>query len=427
MLAMLYFGLILTGTALLMLPISSHVSIALMEAFFTATSAVTVTGLSVIDTGSDLTLFGQAVLLMLIQVGGIGLMTFAVLLLSSLGLPIDLPSRHVLREDLNQVSTHQILPLVTSVLRISLAVEAAGVAVLATVFVPEFGPARGLWAALFHSVSAFNNAGFSLWPDSLSRWVGNSVINLAVPALFILGGLGFVVIGDVLEHRRWRLLTLHSKLMLVSSVALAVYGTAAFAALEWRNPAMLGGLDSWDIRLAASWFQAVTTRTAGFNTVEIGDLHDSTALLMIALMIVGGGSASTAGGIKVTTLMVLVLATIAFFQRREPRAFGRTIASDQVLKVLALTSLTILAMLTGLFLVSISHDGDFLDLAFETASAFGTTGLSRGATAELDSVGRFIMIFLMFIGRVGPLTLGFFLATRKSSRVRFPKGYVYLG
>lgn len=354
-------------------------------------------------------------------------MTFAVLLLSTLGIPIGLPSRHILREELNQVSTYEILPLVKSVVRISLIVEGAGALALATVFVPEFGAAKGIWAAIFHSISAFNNAGFALWSDSLSRWVADPVINIAVPALLIIGGLGFVVIRDALHVRAWRLLALHSKLMLTGTVVLALSGTLFFAALEWTNPETLGGLDGWAAKLAASWFQSVTTRTAGFNTVDIGATHDSTALLMIFLMIVGGGSASTAGGLKVTTLMVLILATFAFFKRSEIRAFDRAISPDQVLKVLALISIASITMFGGLFLVSIFHDGDFLDLAFEIASAFATTGLSRGATGELNTFGQLIIMFLMFIGRVGPLTLGFVLATRSISRVRYPTGYVYLG
>jgi trk system potassium uptake protein TrkH len=367
------------------------------------------------------------VVLVLIQVGGVGLMTFAVLLLSSLGVRISTPSRNVLREDLNQGTSHDLMGLAGSVLRISLVVEAVGLVVLATVFVPEMGLARGLWYALFHTVSAFNNAGFGLRADSLAPWVANPVINIAVPALFIIGGLGFVVISEIVEKRRWRALTLHSKLMLVGSAFLTIGGMIAFAVLEWTNPATLGGLETAGAKVTASWFQSVTTRTAGFSTLDLAHIHDSTALVMISLMLVGGGSASTAGGIKVTTLAVAVLATVAFFQRSAPNAFGRRIGQEQVMKVMALTTIAMLTMLSGLFFVSISHDGDFLDLAFEIASAFGTTGLSRGATGKLDDIGRTVVIFLMFMGRVGPLTFGYLLATRQPPRVKFPEGRVHLG
>lgn len=424
---MLYFAFITSGAMALRLPLCNTAPLTLSEAFFTATSAVTVTGLSVIDVGAHLTFAGQVVLALLIQIGGIGLMTFAVLLLSSLGVSIGMPSRHILREEMSQVSTYEILPLVKSVVKISLAIETLGVLALSTVFIPQFGWLEGGWAAVFHTISAFNNAGFGLWSDSLSQWVGNPVINFTIPALFMTGGIGFVVLRDILSTRKWRRLTLHSKLMLVGTAALVATGTGFFAVLEWHNPATLGGLDGWTPKLLASWFQSVTTRTAGFNTVDIGSTHDSTSLLLIALMLTGGGSASTAGGIKVTTLVVLILATIAFFKRREVRVFGRSISHDLVLKVLAVVSLTIVSTFVGLFLVSISHDGDILDLAFEIASAFATTGLSRGATGELDEIGRVVIMFLMFMGRIGPLTLGFLLATRGVSRVRYPTGYVYLG
>jgi len=197
--------------------------------------------------------------------------------------------------------------------------------------------------------------------------------------------------------------------------------------LEWSNPATLGDLSIGE-KLWASWFQGVTPRTAGFNTVDTGSMHDSSTMLTMTLMVVGGGSTSTAGGIKVTTLAVLLLATFAFFRRRTHlHAFGRSIGLDEVMKVMALTTISMLLVLSGIFFISISHDGAFLDLAFEVTSAFGTVGLSRGATGELDGFGRAIIIFTMFIGRVGPLAIGFFLATRSVPRVKYPAGQIYLG
>jgi trk system potassium uptake protein TrkH len=303
-----------------------------------------------------------------------------------------------------------------------------GAGLLSFVFVPEFGWAKGIGHAMFHSVSAFNNAGFALYPDSLMGYVGNPVVNTVIPALFILGGLGFIVLADIYGVRNWRRLSLHSKLMIVGTLGLITFSFPMFAALEWTNPGTLGALDGTGARIWASWFQAVTTRTAGFNSVDTGAMHDSTTLMTMALMLVGGGSTSTAGGIKVTTLIVLVIATIAFFKREtELHVFGRSLGSQEVLKVLALTMVSILVVLTGIFVTSISHDGDFLDLAFEITSAFGTVGLSRGATGELDTAGRITIMLIMFLGRVGPLTLGFFLATRSIPRVRYPKGQVYLG
>ncbi|WP_417248712.1 TrkH family potassium uptake protein [Celeribacter sp.] len=426
LLSLFYMALILLGAIFLWLPISHYGDIGPSEALFTATSAVTVTGLALADTGSAFTGFGQAIIAMLIQLGGLGLMTFAVLLLGALGIPVGMPQRLILREDLNQTSLSNLTYIARMILVIALACETVGATLLALIFVPEFGW-TGLWQAVFHSVSAFNNAGFALHPDSLSQWVGNPIINLVIPALFILGGLGFIVVGDVYKTRNWRKLTLHSKLMLVGTAFLILWGCVMFGLLEWRNPETLGHLSTID-KLWASWFQGVTPRTAGFNTINTGGMHDSTSLLTMTLMLVGGGSTSTAGGIKVTTLFVLLLATVAFFRRQTTlHVFGRSLGVDEVMKVLALTTISMLLVLTGIFVMAINHDGQFIDVAFEVTSAFGTVGLSRGITDELDGIGRGIIMTIMFVGRVGPLAIGFFLATRSVPKVKYPAGQIYLG
>lgn len=427
-LALLYATLIAVGAGLLKLPIATPAPISWSDAFFTATSAVTVTGLVVIDTGSQLTLFGQAVVMVLIQLGGLGLMTFAVLVLTMLGLPLSISHRIYLRDDLNQTSITDLLALVRGIIQVVLACELLGVALLAIVFVPEFGWANGLWQALFHTVSAFNNAGFALFPDSLSRWVADPIINLVIPALFIFGGLGFVVVTELYGKRSWRRFSLHTKLMIVGTLGLILWSVLLFAALEWTNPATLGGLDGIGERLWASWFQGVTTRTAGFNTVDIGGLYDSTAMMFMSLMVIGGGSTSTAGGIKVTSFIVLLLATLAFFKRRSQlHVFGRSLGAEEVMKVLALAMVSLMTVLVAIFLIMLTYEGDFLDAAFEVTSAFGTVGLSRGTTGALDELGRTVIIAVMFIGRVGPLTLGFFLATRAKARVAYPASKVFLG
>ena len=426
LLVVFYLLAILIGAGLLRLPVSHTGGIGLTEAIFTSASAVTVTGLVLVDTGSAFTGFGQAVIAVLIQLGGLGLMTFAVLVLGALGIRVGMAQRLILREDLNQTSLANLTYLARIVLIVALACEAVGAVILCVVFVPEYGW-NGVWQAVFHSISAFNNAGFALHPDSLSQWVGNPIVNITIPALFILGGLGFIVVGDIVQKREWRRLTLHSKLMLVGTGVLIVWGSVMFGVLEWSNDATLGQLSTAE-KLWASWFQGVTPRTAGFNTINTAGMHDSTTLLTMTLMLVGGGSTSTAGGIKVTTLFVLILATIAFFRRRKTlHAFGRSLGLTEVMKVMALTTVSLLTVLTSIFIVSISHDGDFLDLAFEVTSAFGTVGLSRGTTGELDGIGLTVIIFLMFMGRVGPLALGFFLATRSVPRVKYPPGEIYLG
>ncbi|TCT37472.1 TrkH family potassium uptake protein [Martelella mediterranea] len=426
-LILIYAGLIILGTIALKLPPATTSPVTWSDAAFTATSAVTVTGLVVVDTGSIYSGFGQAIVMILIQLGGLGLMTFAVLILSMFGLPVGFTHRLYLKEDLNQTSATDLLALSRMILKVVLVCEMVGAAILALVFVPEAGWRDGLWQAVFHSVSAFNNAGFALFPDSLSQWAGNPIINLTIPALFIMGGLGFTVASDIWRIRSWRHFSLHTKLMLIGTAALLLSSTAAFAMMEWTNPGTLGSL-AWPDRLWASWFQAATTRTAGFNTVEIGNLSDNTSLMFMILMFIGAGSTSTGGGIKVTTFIVLMLATLAFFKRRASiHVFGRELELEQVMKVLALATTSILLIISSVFILLLFHEGDFLSIAFETVSAFATVGMSQGTTGDLDTAGRAVIMVVMFIGRVGPITLGFLLATRKPSRIGYPSGTVYLG
>lgn len=424
----LYAVLVLLGSAFLMLPVASTRPITWSDALFTAMSSVTVTGLVVIDTGSVLTAFGQAIIVILIQLGGLGLMTFAVFVLSALGQQVGITHQLVLRADLDRTSIGDLLSLVRTIILVVFVCELIGALVLALVFVPQFGWQHGLWSAVFHAISAFNNAGFSLYPDSLTAFADNPIINLAVPAMFIIGGLGYAVLAELIARKPWRRFSLHSKLMLTGTAFLIVLSVVLFALLEWRNPRTLGGEESLAAKLWISWFQGVTTRTAGFNTIDIAGMHESTAFLFILLMFIGGGSTSTAGGIKVTSAIVLILATIAFLRRSQSLvAFSRRIDLDEVLKVMALATIGAFFIAIGTFVLVASRDGVFLDSLFEVVSAFGTVGLSRGLTAELDSLQRGVIMVIMFFGRVGPLTLGFFMATRTPPRIRYPRGEIYLG
>ena len=428
LLALLYLSWITVGALLLMLPVASTDGITWSDAFFTATSAVTVTGLVVVDSGTAFTTFGQGVLMLLIQLGGMGLMTFAVLVLSSLGMQIGLAQRQFLREEMGLASLGGLLDIVWVVFRVVLVCELIGMAIMAFVFVPDFGWREGLWQAAFHSISAFNNAGFSLFSNSLMEYVDRPLIIFTISIQFIVAGLGFAVLSDILVYGKWQKFSLHTRLMLVGTLTLILISCLGYGILEWNNPETLAGLASSGEKFNAIWFEAVTPRTAGFNSMNTAAMQDSTTLMTIVLMVIGGGSTSTAGGIKVTTAVVLLLATIAFFRNSgRMKAFGYSVGLQQGLKVMALLTISLFVILAGLFLIVATHDMDFLIAAFEVTSAFGTVGLSQGATSELNDFGRAIICLIMFLGRLGPLTLGLFLASKTTPRIQYPEGTIYLG
>lgn len=428
-LALTYVTWIVVGAGLLLLPWSTpEAGMTLSDALFTSTSAVTVTGLIVLDTASELTRFGQGVLMLLIQLGGMGLMTFAVLVLSTLGRSVGLTHRRFLREEMGLESFGGLVELVWIIFRIVLIVELLGMAILAFAFVPELGWVDGLWHAAFHSVSAFNNAGFSTFPDSLTSWVQSPLVIFTISLQFMVGGLGFAVWADLFSKSSVSKLSLHTKIMLWGTLGLVAIGFGSYAVLEWTNPATLGGLDGMGAKLQAAWFEGVTPRTAGFNSLDTAGMRDATTLSTMALMVVGGGPTSTAGGIKVSTAVVLLLATIAFFRHSgRMNAFGYSIGPSAGVKVMALLCISIFIILIGMFILVATQSAGFLDIMFEVTSAFGTVGLSRGLTGELDDLGRAVIIVIMFLGRVGPLTLGIFMASKVPPRVKLPEGEVFLG
>ncbi|ANW03519.1 TrkH family potassium uptake protein [Bradyrhizobium icense] len=428
-LCFLYIGLVVFGAVLLKLGAGFATTrpITWSDAVFTATSAITVTGLAVVDTGSDLTLFGQAIVACLIQIGGIGIITFSVLMLRALGMPIGFQHKIYLRDDLNRTSIHDVLVLAWQVLRISLLAEVLGAIVLAYVWIPEMGRWQGIWYAVFHSVSAFNNAGFGLHSASMTPWAGSWIVILTISLLFVIGGLGYGVIDDIAARRTWWALTLHSKLTLAGTAALLLWGTVAFAVLEWSNPDTLGSMTVGE-KLLSSWFQGVTPRTAGFNSIDFAKVQDGTSLLTITLMIIGGGSTSAAGGIKVSSFLVMVLACVSFVRKEsQVSAFGRGITLDDVTRVFSLIVLTGTLIVTATFFVLVTHDAQLLDVLFEVTSALGTVGLSRGLTAQLNEFGRVIIVLLMLAGKLGPLTLALLFMAPRVGRSRYATGKVYIG
>ncbi|WP_026690906.1 TrkH family potassium uptake protein [Alteribacter aurantiacus] len=422
-----FLGAILVGTLLLLLPISTITGISFIDALFTATSATTVTGLVVLDTGSDFTVFGQTVIMVLIKIGGLGLMTFAILIVLALGKKIGLRERILISESFNQPTFGGMIKLVKMLLIFAFSMELIATVLLAIRWVPEYGWSFGLFTSLFHSISAFNNAGFSLWSDSLSQYVGDPSVNLIITLLFITGGIGFTVVYDMIVTKRFRELSLHSKIMIVGTLVVNMIAMLVIFALEYANPDTLGQL-LWYERIWASYFQAVTPRTAGFNTIEIGDMQASTITFILLLMFIGAGSASTGSGIKLTTFLVIVLAVFSYLKgQKESVVFERTIQSHIVMRALAIVVISLLAVFTSIFILSITESAPYILIVFEAFSAFGTVGLSMGLTGELSPIGKQVIIVLMIIGRIGPITLAFALARSKPSNVRYPKGDIFTG
>ncbi|MFD1861429.1 TrkH family potassium uptake protein [Planococcus chinensis] len=419
--------LIFVGTLLLKLPAATTVPISWTDAIFVATSATTVTGLSVFDPGSVLTGFGEGVLLVLIQFGGIGLMAFAMAVLMMFRKKIGLQNRLYLKEAYSQYSFGGIIRLVKYILIFAFTAEGIGIVALTLYWIPEYGLADALHLSIFHVISAFNNAGFSLFPDNLVGQQSDPFVLLLLSTLFIVGGIGFTVVVDVFQKKGFRHWSLHTKLMITGTVLVNFLATVLVLVLEYDNSETIGKLPLFD-KLFVSYFTGVTPRTAGFNVVDYGAMEDPTLLLTMILMFIGAGSASTASGIKLTTFIVVVLATISFLRsEREPEIFGRTLRIEIILRSLAITAISVLTVWLFLFLLAVTEDIPFLPLAFEVVSAFGTVGLSMGITGELSSIGELLVSVLMFIGRIGPLTLFFLLVKPKKEHYRYPYDQVFTG
>lgn len=419
--------LIMMGTLLLKLPFATTRPISWTDALFTATSATTVTGLSVFDPGTVLTGFGELVLLVLIQCGGIGLMTFAVAILILFRKKIGLQNRIYLQESLTQSSIGGVVKLVKSILTFALTVEAVATMLLTIYWIPEFGFKDALNYSVFHVVSAFNNAGFSLFPDNMISFAGDPLVTVLISSLFIIGGIGFTVVMDVSQKKSFHRWSLHTKLMIGGTLILNAIATILIFVLEYNNPGTLGNMSLYD-KLSTSYFSAVTPRTAGFNMLNYGDFEDPTLLFTMLLMFIGGGSASTASGIKLTTFIVVILATVSFLKsRREPELFGRSIRLETVIRSLAITTISVLLVVLFLFLLTVSEKIPFLPLAFEVVSAFGTVGLSMGITGDLSSIGEVLLSLVMFTGRIGPLTLFFILMKPRKENYRYPYDPVFTG
>ena len=420
------------GTLLLALPVASTPDggAPLGTALFTATSAVCVTGLVVVDTGGYWSTFGELVVLGLIQVGGFGIMPFASLVGLVVSRRLGLRTRLTAAAETKALDLGEVRDVLRGVAVISLVVEALVAVPLFLRFwlAYDSSPGRAAYDAVFHSVSAFNNAGFALWPDSLVRYVDDPWVCLPIAAAVILGGLGFPVILELRKRVPLPLWSLHAKITVSATLALLVLGTVFVTANEWRNPGTLGALDRPD-RLLAGFFHAVMPRTAGFNSLDVASMYEGTLLGTVVLMLIGGGSAGTAGGIKVTTFVLLLYviwsevrgeSDVQVFERRIGERVVRQALTVALLSVAAVTAATVL-------LVEMTRLSPH-EVLFEVVSAFATVGLSTGLTTQVGQAGELVLVALMFLGRLGPITLVSALALRERRRLyHYPEGRPLIG
>lgn len=411
-------SLILLGTFLLTLPLSStDEPLSVIDALFTSTSASCVTGLSVIDIGKHLSRFGQLTVLVLIQAGGLGIMTISTIFLLMAGKQLSLTEQIVIRDTFTQSGERSLNTILKDIVLFTVFIEAGGALLLFIRFLPARSTGEAAYLAVFHSISAFCNAGFSIFPTSLVNYAGDGVVNVVVIFLIVSGGIGFLVLSELkrsfpVNRRTWSRLSLHTKLMLSSTALLLFFSAMIIAAMEWHNT--LASL-SVPERIMAAFFQAATTRTAGFNTIAIGGMANETLFFFILLMFIGAGPGSCAGGIKITTLAtVTLLALSRLLGYSRPQIFHRTISEESAEKAVGIAMLSGFIVVLGTMLLLITELGDvshldsrgnFLEILFETISAFGTVGLSTGITETLSSLGKLIITSIMFMGRLGPMVI----------------------
>ncbi|GED69491.1 K+ transporter Trk [Brevibacillus reuszeri] len=425
--------IILIGTTLLTLPSATEDGLGLpwLDALFTATSATCVTGLVVVDTGTTFTVFGQIVILSLIQIGGLGFMTLATFFALIMRKKISLRERLILQESLNHISMEGVVRLAKMILIFTGLAELIGGILLSIRFAFDFPLGKAIYFGFFHAISNFNNAGFDLMGNfsSLTAYVDDPLVTLVVCALIIVGGIGFLVVSEVYDYRRTHRLSLHTKIVLATTAILVVAGTALIFVLEYTNPKTLQPL-SFMGKVLGSLYQSVTARTAGSNTLGIGDMHQSSLFLIILLMFIGASPGSTGGGIKTTTFATLIGAVIAQIKGKEDVIFFRQrILPHMIYKSLTVTMIGLFIVMAMTMALSITEPGaTFQMVLFEVTSAFATTGLSMGLTPMLSPIGKCLIVLTMFAGRVGPLTIAFALAQRKQKEYfRYPKGKITIG
>lgn len=438
MIVLSFLLLIWAGALVLTLPAaaSDGKATCLVDALFTATSAACVTGLIVVDTYEHWSTLGQVVIMSLIQIGALGFITFATFFYSLLGRKFRLKSMILMQESINSFSFQGIIDLIKRVMLVTFSVELAGALLLSTRFVPEYG-AKGFYLGLFHSITAFCNAGFDLMSISgkgrflsLTYFNNDPVVIYTIAALIVIGGLGFVVWKDLLEYRKTRYLLLHTKLVLTITAILIVFGAVLFFILEAENPLTMGGLNLPG-KINASVFHSVTTRTAGFNSVSLDGMNDLSKLLTVILMYIGAAPGSTGGGIKVTTFGIILAAIFSQLKGSdEVIVFKRRISFSSVIRALAIVGISFLLILIITSIICVLEGKPLLNVLYEVVSAFATVGLTTGLTPGLHDISKLLLTFMMFIGRVGPVTFALALTIKSdktNTDIVYPEGKVIVG
>lgn len=429
--------LIVTGTLALMLPAAaSHERLRFVDAFFISASSVCVTGLSTIDIGKDLSLAGQLITLALFQMGGLGIITFSIVLFALMGRGISFKGREIAQSTFMHSPSRDFYLIIKRVLRYTLVIEGAGMILLFIRFLFDFPPWQALYHALYNAVSAFNNCGLSLFSDSLTRYQDDILVNVTIMMLIILGGIGFIVLHELMDKFRGRRkkLSLHTKIVLVTTAALILLGSACIFFME-RHNVLVGA--SLKTAVLISFFQSTVARTAGFNTVDIGVLTNSTILLLLFLMFIGASPGSTGGGVKTTSFAILCLLVVNRMRGNENvNIANRTIPSELVDRTISIifASAIIIGVITASLLLFSTSEGatlakrsEFVQYIFETFSAFGTVGLSMGVTSKLNDMQKYMIILMMFIGRIGPLTLAFAWYSHRRKGITYAEETVMVG
>jgi len=434
--ALTFAGIILAGALLLSLPIASRngVSCGFRPALFTATSATCVTGLVLYDTWSQWSGFGQTVIISLIEIGGLGFMSAASLVVFLLRKKVGLKQRLVMAQALSLTDMEDVVKLQKVVLFGSLGVEACGALILFLRFLPDFGFRRALRWGVFHSVSAFCNAGFDIFGcitpgASLMEFNSDPVVILTLATLVVIGGLGFFVWQEIVSVKKFRKFSVYTKLVLLTTGVLLLAGAAVYCALEWNNPGTLGAMSLGD-KLLNGLFQSVTVRTAGFAAIDQAALTDASKAFSLVLMLIGGSSGSTAGGVKTVTMVVLVLFLAARARGRDTvSVFKRTIPNSQVMDAMTIVAIMMGLAMFGSIFICVTSPVDFVDAAFEAVSALATVGITAGVTPVLGTAAQYLIIVFMYFGRVGVLTisLGFLMGNKAEERFRYAQTNLLIG